>query len=94
MKKNKKLISILIIISLLLSFSFVSISNSHEMKCHEDNCKYCEIIKMVENNTKSVLILASCSFILLFTINKNIITFKSNYYPNKTLVSLKTRLDN
>lgn len=94
MNKNKKLISLLIILSLLLSFSFVCVSTSHELKCHETNCQLCEIIKSVESNSKTFINVSTISIILSLSILKIKMNFKSSNFHYKTLVSLKTRLDN
>ena len=88
---NKKF-SLLILISLLVSFYFFAISEGHYISCHEYKCQTCTIIENIQTNKVLVVSLFLINVSLFETFIK--VSNNYNFYANnKTLVSQKIRID-
>ena len=96
MKNNKlkKVLIILIIVTILLRLSFIVININHD--CNHDHCPICNIINNFNNDLKTFipninnLLIISFSYLILNRINYK----KNNLIKTNTLTNLKVRLNN
>ena len=93
-KRIIKILSIILLVSLILRFSYVLVHINHDCS-HDDNCPICIIIKgLVKDigyNPKIIeLVIIGFIFITSYLINNN------KFYDNRynTLIGLKVKLNN
>ena len=92
-KRIIKILSIILLVSLILRFSYVLIHINHDCS-HDDNCPICIIIKgIVKDIGYNPKIIELVIINIIFIVNYIIIR---SFYDNRynTLIGLKVKLNN